>query len=160
MEVTGLADGGVIVPMTVTNGSITLQNEASAIVVGLPFVAQVQTMQMDVSAQTTDQNQRKDIQAVTVRVESSRGVQVGTNQPDASNQPNQATLPWTNMKEIKERNNLITAGAAIPLFTGDTRILVPGDWDTKGQVAIQQVYPLPLNLLMVVPELSVGDVAA
>ena len=157
MQVTGLADGGVIVPQIVTGGEIELQTAASAIVIGLPYAVQVQTMYLDAESQVTLQGRRKNIQAVTVRLEASRGVQVGTNQPDASAQPNQATVAWTNMKEIKERNNLINAGTAIPLYTGDYRQLVPGDWATNGQVAVQQTYPLPLNLLACIPEYSPGD---
>ena len=157
MQVTGLADGGVINPIVVQSGGITLQNSASAIVIGLPYTVQAQTMPLEMQSQATVQGRRKDVQAVTVRLEASRGIQAGTNQPDASAQPNQATIAWTNMKEIKERNNLINAGTAIPLLTGDVRILVPGDWATNGQVAVQQVYPLPMNLLAVIPEVSLGD---
>ena len=158
MTVTGLADGGVINPQVVTGGEITLQTPASAIVVGLPYMAQCQTMYMDTQEQVTVQGRRKTIQAITARLEASRGIQVGTNQPDASAQPNQVTVAWTNMKEDKERNNLITAGSAIPLYTGDTiPILVPGDWATNGQLAVQQIYPLPLNLLAVIGWGSTGD---
>lgn len=157
MTVTGLADGGVIVSQIVTGGSITLQNPASQVTVGLPFAAQVQAMPIEVPSQTTTQGRRKDIQAVTLRVEASRGLQSGTNQPNSSWQQNQASIPWTNMKEIKERNNLITAGASIPLFTGDARILLPGDWNEQGMLAVQQIYPLPMNLLAVIPEISLGD---
>lgn len=160
MEVVGLADGGIIVPQMVTNGSITLQTAASAVTVGLPFTAQLQSMYLDAPSQTTNQGKRKDVQAVTVRIEASRGIKVGTNQPDQSVQPNQANIPWTNLKEVKERNNLITAGSAIPLFTGDTRIIVPGDWATNGQIAIENSYPLPLNVLAIIPEFSLGDANA
>lgn len=158
MTVTGLADGGVINPQVVTGGAIALQTPASAIVVGLPYTAQCQTMYMDTAEQVTVQGRRKDIQAITARLEASRGVQVGTNQIDASTQPNQVTVTWSNMKEDKERNNLITAGSAIPLFTGDTiPIYVPGDWATNGQLAVQQIYPLPLNLLAVIGWGSTAD---
>jgi len=157
MEVTGLADGGVIVPQTVSGGTITLQNSASAVVVGLPFVAQLQTMYLNPESQMTMQGKRKDIQSASMRLDQSRGVQVGTNQPDASMQPNGATLPWSNMKEIKERNALITAGSAIPLYTGDSYILVPGDWSVRGQLAAQQIYPMPMNLLAAVVNFTPGD---
>lgn len=160
MTVTGLADGGVIVPQIVTNGAITLQTAASAINVGLPFTAQVQTMYLEVPSQTTDQGKRKDIQAATIRLEDSRGASVGCNMPDSSMQPNQVNVPWTGLKQIKERNNLINAGTALPLFTGDYRILLPGDWNTNGQVAVEQIFPLPLNVLAVIPELTVGDIGA
>lgn len=158
MIVTGLADGGVIVPQTVANGAITLQNSSSAITVGLPYTCQLQTFPLDPPAQTTTQGKRGNIQAVTVRVEQTRGIEIGSNQPDASTQPNQATVPWTNLIEVKERNALITAGSAIPLMTGDTLpILIPGQWDERKQVAVQARYPLPCTVLAVIPRMSIGD---
>lgn len=158
MSVTGLADGGVIVPQSVTNGTITLQTAASAIVIGLPYTCQLQTMYLDPQEQVTSQGRRKNIFSIIPRLEASRGVQCGTNQPDASTQPNQANVPWTNMKELKERNNLINAGTAIPLFTGDPDpILVPGTWATNGQMAFQQIYPLPMNIVSCVGFYSAGD---
>ncbi len=158
MEVAILADGSVVTNQTVTNGSITLPQAASAITIGLPYTCQLQTLYLDpAGTPTTVQGKRKNIQAITVRLEASRGVALGTNQPDQSTQPNNATIPWTKMYEIKERNANIYAGNAIPLFTGDERMLVPGDWNKKGQVAVQTSYPLPLNILAVIPEYSLGD---
>lgn len=139
---------------------ITLPNPCSQITIGLPFVAQVQLLYLDPpTQQVTVQTKRKDIYSVGARFEASRGMQFGTNQPDAATQPNGATVPWTNMKEVKERGPTVHAGDAIPLFTGDYFELVPGDWNVKGQVAVQQMYPLPCNLLMVVPYYENGDTA-
>lgn len=157
MTVTGLADGGVIPPQVVTNGVIQLQTQASAIVVGLPYTCQLQTMPLEMQAEATVQGRRKNVYAATIRVEASRGFSVGCNQPDASNQPNQTNVPWTNMKEVKERNALINAGSNIPLFTGDIRQLVTSTWDTPAQVAIQIAYPLPLNVVAIIPEIALGD---
>lgn len=157
MEVAILADGSVVTNQTVEDGAITLTVAASAITIGLPFIAQAQSLYMEVPDQATIQGKRKNIQAVTVRVESSRGFSLGSNQPDQSTQPNGATVPWTNMREVKERNATIQAGFAIPLFTGDIRGLIDGDWATPGQVAIQQTYPLPLNVLALIPEYTAGD---
>lgn len=157
MSVAILADGSVVENQTVTSGAITLPQAASAITVGLPYICQLQTLYLNTQSETTIQGKRKNIQAVTVRMESSRGMQVGTNQIDQSTQPNNATVPWVNMKEFKERNATIKAGSAIPLFTGDERILVPGEWAKPGQVAIQQSYPLPANVLACIPEFTIGD---
>ncbi len=158
MEVAILADGSIVPNQIVVGGTITLPQAASAIVVGLPFIAQVQTLYLNPQGTpTTTQGKRKGISAVTVRVESSRGVSVGVNQPDQSTQPDNASPVWTGMTEIKQRNALITAGNAIPLFTGDERVIVSGAWDEKGQVAVQQTYALPLSLLAVVPEFIIGD---
>lgn len=159
MEVAILADGSVVPNQTVVGGSVTLPNAASAITIGLPFTCQLQTMYLEAASPEggTIQGRRKNIQAVTVRMESSRGMQVGSNQPDASTQPNGATVPWVNMKEFKERNATIQAGSAIPLYSGDQRILIPGDWKKNGQIAVQQTYPLPCNVLSVIPEFTLGD---
>ena len=73
-------------------------------------------------------------------------MQVGTNQVDASTQPNGATVPWTNLYEFKERNASVQAGQNQPLFTGDEYIIPSGTFDERGQIAIQQSYPLPANV--------------
>ena len=160
MTVSILADGGVMPPQIVTNGVITLQTAASQIVVGLPYICQLQSFYLEAPAQTTTQGARKNISSVIVRVEASRGLQVGANQVDASTQPNNANVPWTNMSAVKERNALIDAGANIPLFTGDIDPeYITSDWNSKGQVAIQQINPLPANILAVIPQTSLGDPA-
>lgn len=159
MTVAILADGSVIANQVVRNGTVTLPQAYSAITIGLPFLPQLQTLYLEPPGgqSGTSQTKRKNIYSVGVRVESSRGISVGTNQPDASTQPNDATVTWTNLKEIKERNALVTAGSAIPLYTGDWYINIPANWDTSGQIAIQQNYPLPMNILAVVSYFKVGD---
>lgn len=157
LQVTGLADGGIISPTIVQNGSISLPSPASAIVVGLPFIAQLQGMYADTPAPTTVQGKRKDIFGVTVRMEASRGMQIGTNQVDASTQPNGATVPWVGLFDFKERNATVHAGQPIQLFTGDEYIVPSGSWDEKGQISIQQSYPLPANVLAFVMWSQTGD---
>lgn len=160
--VTILADGNVLPNQVVSNNSITLSSAYSAITIGLPFTAQLQLLYLDVPDEGggTVQGKRKDIQAVTVRIEASRGAQVGTNQVDASTLADSYAVPWTydtGMREIKERSEILPAGYDIPLSTKDERILVPGDWQVPGQIAVQQVYPLPLNVNAIIPEFTVGD---
>lgn len=158
MIVSILADGSVSPQQTVTNGSIVLPEAASAITVGLGFTAQLQTLYLDAPIQGgTMQGKRKNVYAATVRVQNSRGFSVGTNQVDASTQPNNANVPWTNLTLIKERNALVNAGSAIPLYTGDIRTLVYGSWSKPGQVAIEQDFPLPMNVLAILPEYALGD---
>lgn len=152
-----LADGSVVANQTVTDGAITLPQSASAIVVGLPYTCQLQTMYLEPPGEPTVQGKRKNIYNASVRLELSRGISVGTNQPDQSTEPNFATVPWANMIQVKERNALVTAGSAIPLYTGDSYINVPGSWDTKGQIAVQQTYPLPANVNAIVINFVIGD---
>lgn len=155
-----LADGSVVPNQIVVDGAITLPEPATAILVGLPFQAQLQTMYLD-TGQPTIQGKRKTLTAITCRVEESRGVKAGSNQPDAATQPNNMTVPWGQpgslMTEIKERSNQVSAGTAIPLFTGDERVNIQSSWRKPGQAAFQQDYPLPLNITAVVCEFVPGD---
>lgn len=171
MTVTGLADGAVIPLTVVTQGQIPLPQAASAVVAGLPFQAQLQTMILDMTIQgETAQGKRKDIEAVTVRLVDSRGVKIGTDQPNAAEQPNQQAIPWGigsqfigKMIEMKIPNAINDQpydpgpGSYLPLFTGDINELVDGDWTVYGMVACQQDYPLPMNVIALIPEATVGD---
>lgn len=168
MQVTGLADGAVISPTTVVNGSITLPTAASAVTVGLGYQAQAQSLPIEVPSAGTIQGKRKMIPAITVRLEQSRGVKLGANQPNASEQENYANVPWGQppygkMIAIPEVQNQLNSGNYLPLFTGDHHILVDDDWNNQtwseapGMVAAQQDFPLPMNLLAFIPQLLVGD---
>src|SRR5215471_3931909 len=63
-QVSILADGGVVTPQVVVNGTITLPQPATKVTVGLGFVAQLQTMYLD-TGEPTIQGKRKKIAALT-----------------------------------------------------------------------------------------------
>ena len=160
MAVSILGDGNVFPQQVVSNGTITLSQPCSAITIGLPFTAQLQTLYLDPPGQVTAQGRRKTIFAVTARVEASRGFSIGSNQPDAAIQPFGATLPWgqtTPMIEWKQRGPSTPAGQPMQLFTGDVRIGIQTDWVRGGQAAIQQTNPLPVTVLAMIPEYTLGD---
>lgn len=161
LEVAILADGSVVPNQTVENGEVELPTACSQILVGLPFVVQLQTPYLDVPEQGGSmQAKRVNIQGLSIRVEQSRGFSVGSNQPDASTQPNYANVPWTNMKPIKERNAFTGAGNPIQLFTGNLpRELIPGEWVVGAQMAFQQTNPLPMNILSCSGWYTLGDTA-
>lgn len=158
LTVTALIDGSVNNPQVVTNGTITLDQPASLVVVGLPYTCQVQTMYLDAPGKDgTVQNRRKNIASVGLRVDSSRGLKIGADQVDASTQPNSAPTAWNNLVLLKERNNMVNAGTATPLYTGDYQQAITSGWNLKGQIAIQQEYPLPANILSTMAYWESGD---
>ena len=164
MYVIGLADGVLVGPLLVSaDGAVTLPFPASAITLGMSFTPQVQTTDLDVGTPTI-QGRRKDILAVTARVKSSLGVQVGSNQPDgAALDPPQNAPAWSGMQDVDvpplAPSYVSPSGQTVLLpITGDLRANVPGDWDIPGQIAVSGVPGLPLYLLAVVPELLEGDV--
>lgn len=136
-----LGDGNVFPSQVVTNGEITLNQPASKVVVGLPFMAQLQTLYLDVG-QPTIQGKRKRIAALTMRVDQTRGLKAGST--------------FQTMKEYKMRHRQ-PMGSPIALETGDERIIMDPSWNIYGQICIEQSYPLPATVLGVIPEIIVGD---
>jgi hypothetical protein len=137
-----LADGNVQPQQTVSNGSITLARAATSIVVGLPYQAQLKTLYLDIQGGQTIQSKRKKVSAVTARLLNSRGIKIGQT--------------FDNLREIKERNTQ-PMGQPIQLFTGDERVTLDPIYDLQGQICIQQDNPLPVTVLGLIPEITVGD---
>jgi hypothetical protein len=167
----GLADGvpisGVAAP-TDQIGTITLPFAASDVKVGLAFLPQLQSPYLN--GQQATQGARKVIPAATIRVAASGPFQLGTNQPDGGAQnPQQLGPTWTEMTATNFAN--MTGGQTPPvtyaspsgpnatqLWTGDFRIVGKGaEWNSKGQVAIQQTLPLALEVTAILPEMQPGD---
>jgi hypothetical protein len=139
-----LADGDVITPQVVVNGQITLAQPASKVVVGLQYVAQLQTMYMDLTNELDSvQGKRKSYNAMTVRVRETRGLAYGQT--------------FTLMTPIKEFSQSQTLGSTIELVTGDEYVRTDPRWDVEGQICLEQDNPLPASVLGVVPEVEVGD---
>jgi hypothetical protein len=139
-----LADGSVQPQQVVSGGAVTLQNAASLVTVGLPYVSQLQTLCMEPEGMAMQvQDYRKKIAAVALRVADTRGLKVGPN--------------FNTLTEIKERSAQVNMGAAVPLFTGDERLIISADYLVDDDVCIEQDNPLPCTVLGVIPEVSIGD---
>jgi len=141
-----LADGGVIPPQQVKNGTITLTEPATKVTAGLGFVAQLQTMRLDTGNQGeggTIQGKRKKIAAVTVRAADTRGVYIGST--------------FNTLVPAKELYRSTLLGNPQALITGDERIIMDPSWNTEGQICIQVSDPLPATILGVIPEIIIGD---
>lgn len=166
LTVTGLADGAEIPPVLVENGQLQqdLLTPASSIKVGLPFISQLMAMPIEISALGSIQGDRKRIVGATVRMEKSKGVQVGANQPCASALDFQQEIPWTNLVDLPEIPQGNAPAAALPLFTGDKYVPVNDDWQnyngweaSPGMLCAQQTKPFPMNILAFVPKFELGD---
>jgi hypothetical protein len=139
-----LADGSVQPQQVVSGGTVTLQNAASLVTVGLGYVSQLQTLCMEPEGMVMQvQDYRKKLSAVAVRVADTRGLKVGPN--------------FGSLTEIKERSASVSMGAAVPLFTGDERVIISADYLVDDDICIEQDNPLPCTVLGVIPECSVGD---
>lgn len=164
MQVTGLADGAVIPLTTVVNGTVTLPAPASKIVIGLPFLSQIQLLHIEEQSKGTVQGKRKVVKGVTVRMEKTRGIQIGANQPVASALDFQQEVAWTDLVDLPEVPSAGIPLAALPMFTGDKWVGVTDDWQSwngweasPGMIAAQQSLPLPMNITALIPTFEEGD---
>ena len=135
-----LADGNVEAQKTVADGAITISNPASKIHIGLPIQADIQTLNLELG-QPTQQGKKKSISSVTLRVEKSRGGKIGYDSDHLTEFKQRAYEPY---------------GTATSLKTGDIKVTLPSAWKTEGSIFYRQDDPLPMTLLAVIPEVSLG----
>jgi len=135
-----LADGNVEAQKVVASGAITISHPASKIHLGLPIQSDIQTLNLELGL-PTQQGKKKSIASVTLRVEESRGGKIGYDKDHLTEFKQRAYEPY---------------GTATSLKTGDIKVTLPATWKTDGSIFYRQQDPLPMTLLAVIPEVSIG----
>ena len=135
-----LADGNVHPKQVVTGGSITLSGAASKVHIGLGYVCDLETLNVDFPTKTgTIQTRYKRITKATLRVENTRGAFIGPS--------------FDKLYELKMRSHE-TWGAPITLFTGDKDMQFNTGSDREGHVCVRMSDPLPITILAIVAEVT------
>ncbi len=130
-----LGDGAVLPNRVVTDGAVALGTACSKVIVGLPYTADLETLDLDLAvANGTVQGAMKKIPRVTVRLKDSCRFEVGMT-ADA-------------LQETRQ--------PAAPPFTGDVAVTVPSEWNTAGRLFLRQAQPLPVTVLALIPEVTLG----
>ncbi len=140
-----LANGNVVKGLTVSaTGGVTLTNRASRVHVGLKYISDIETLNVEAasSGPGTIQDDRKLMTAVTLRFKDTRGILVGPNKDK--------------LIEMKQRE-FEAMGEPTALITGDKKIIIKSEWNTNGRLFMRQRDPLPVTLLAVIPDYTVGD---
>ncbi|RJO64160.1 MAG: hypothetical protein C4540_04580 [Candidatus Omnitrophota bacterium] len=141
-EVAILADGNVIDGITVESGSITLPVYASIVHVGLPYTADLETLNIEFNlASGTTQGKLLKVAQVQFYFLNSRGGWIG---PDKDH-----------LDEIVQRTNE-PMGSPIVLYTGPHKQPITGDYKEGGNVFFRQIDPLPVTILAIIPKVTVG----
>lgn len=153
-----LADGSVIAngldepTYTVAGGTITLPGPAAVVHVGLPYIADLETLDWEDPNQETLIDKKKLVQGVTLLVQETRGGWAG-----CPKTPDDGTAEWLrkNMNEIKQRS---TEGYGEPTApkTGTFEINSAGTWSDKGRILVRQRDPLPMTVLAAIPRGKIG----
>lgn len=136
-SVVGVADGTAFAAKTVTSGAITFTANVEHVIVGLPYNADLETLNIEFDTNNgTAQGRKKRIGEVVLRLEDSKGGYIG---PDTSHLK---AIPYP-------------SGATFP-YTGDVRIYLESTFDEGGRVLIRQSEPYPLTILGVMPVVMPG----
>ena len=133
-----VGDGVYLGTATVSGGAVTLGASASYVVVGLPYTADIETLDLDVQGSDV-RDKLKRVHALTVLLDkSSRQFTAG---PDV-NHLTRYTIPST---DTTEKN-----------YTGQVELAVVSTFKKPGRVFIRQDRPLPITILGLIPQAEIG----
>lgn len=137
-----VADGAVLSPQVVTSGEITLDQEGIVVHVGLPITADMQTLPLALQVDHAfGQGRLKNINHACLRVYRSSGIYVGPNEDQ--------------LLEIKPRTTEVY-GTPPELRTEEVEIMLSPSWTEDGAIFVRQTDPLPLTILAMTLEVSLG----
>lgn len=137
-----LADGNVLKDLVVDgSGVVALPYPAVVIHAGLPIVSDLETLDVHVPNQETLLDKVKNIPAVRVMVQDTRGLMAG---PDVDH-----------LYEAKERT-FENYDDPTAMTTGVVSYRIDSNWDKKGRIFLRQDNPLPATILAVMPDVSSG----
>jgi len=150
-DIYGLADGIPIGPLTVTEGAIVLDREASDVIIGLGYEAECETSALENGAQDgTAQGKVKRMNGISVNVWESYGGEVGTYNED------QQVIEYTPL----DYPQLFDEVETINLFSGIIGPIVPapGYWK-RGSIFFRRPKnsPLPFNVTSLMPQMNTQD---
>jgi hypothetical protein len=143
-QVQVLADGVPHPDVVVSGGTIHLQQAASKVHVGFDSAAKLQTMRLEGGANDgSAQTRRKSISELWIRVKDTLGGLVGPS--------------FDRLDPLPYLDPTSSVGTVSPLFTGDTKIEFPGEWDEEGYVCVQSSPMLPMTLVALVGRVEIND---
>lgn len=139
--------------LTPSGGSLTIpKSRRGAIVhVGIPFTVDVQTLDIDTVEQKPTLLESKLVHKVFVKVYNTRGIYVGTKFP-TDNKVDGLVDPEEKTEDILLGN---IGNAAQALTTKRHDIVIRNDWSLSGSICIRQVDPLPVEILSIIPDMSI-----
>jgi hypothetical protein len=141
LEVGLLSGGAVEAPRTVAGGTVTLDRESDLIIVGLPYVADLETMPVEIVNQGgASVGRKKQINAVSLKFRGTVGARVGTD--------------FGRMETVKWRTNE-PYGQAPKVFSGDKNVVLPTLAENVVTVCVRSDEPTPMTLLALMPQLKV-----
>jgi hypothetical protein len=139
-----LGDGARVPDAVVTGGTITLQDAAGKVQVGLGFRSRLQTMRINAGGgDGTSQGKASRINKLAVRFKDTLACKFGPS--------------FDKLDEMLFRTVADGMDNAPALFTGDKVVEFDGDYSTDPWVCVQQDEPFPSTVVAIVPVTSTYD---
>lgn len=139
-----LSDGNVEPQKVVNSGSVTLERPGSIVIIGMPFVSDFETLEVNVIGQETVRDRKKLIGKVTLIVSETRDVKVAAN------------LGSDSFEEYPARGSDQNYLDPAQLLSDTATVNISASWSDSGRVAVRHDQPLPITILGVIPEVTVG----
>lgn len=131
--------------ITVANGEITLDKTYGVIHVGLPFISDIETLDIDSTQSETLSDKNKITKAVTLFVEESRGIFAGPKPPTSDSVDALEGLTEFKLRDDEGYDDPVS------LKTGTVEVNIRPEWNSNGRIFIRQVDPIPLSVLAIAP---------
>lgn len=137
-----LADGAVQPQQVVTGGSASIPRASVKIHVGLPFQSDLQTMPLTLNVDGFAQGRSKNINHAWIRVFRSSGVFIGPDENHLVEAKQRTTEPY---------------GSPPALKSDELDVMLTPSWAQSGQIYLRQVDPLPLTVVGITLEATIGS---
>jgi hypothetical protein len=141
-EVTICADGAVLDAQTVSGGSITIDNPAGVVHIGLSYTAEIETLDVTIFGAESIRHRNKIIPEATVVVQDTVGLKIG---PDEDH-----------LEELSLRDSEFYTDPTT-MTSGALEAYLLNTWNEHGRLLVRQDQPLPATILAVIPKLELGE---
>lgn len=140
-----LADGAVQPERLVKeDGSIRLDRPAGIVHAGLSYPSVLQSMRVEAGSERgTAQTKRKRITRAAARFYNTLGGKIGPTE--------------NSLEPVYFRSPAAPMGKSPGLWSGDKSVRFPKGWNRDGILTIVQDQPLPMTVLMIVPEIVINE---
>jgi hypothetical protein len=129
--------------VTVADGVAVLSEAYVKAHVGLPYISDIETLDIDTPQGETLVDKKKRVNKVSIFVEESRGIWAGNNTVTTAD-------PLAGLVELKVRDDE-DYDSPVDLQTGVVEVGIQPQWNSNGRVFIRQVDPVPLAVLAIAP---------
>lgn len=128
----------------VAGGQVALDKPYAVICVGLPYLSDLETLDVDTPRGPSMKSARVDVTAVGLYVAASRGIFIGGREPVNS--------PTDGLVEMKLRDTVamdLNTGQPVSVVSKYIEQAIESEWNSNGRVFIRQIDPVPMTILSI-----------